>query len=218
MPQVTAIEPQKKKPGRFNIFLDDKFAFAIDEINLAQSHLKPGQVLTGEQVTTFIVKNRSGQLLDYSLRFLSYRPRSEKEVVDYLAKKISKFENIKFQQAKESPQIQIITKKLKKYNYLDDRQFAKWLVRSRARSQPRGVAHLRAELRMKGIDRDIIENILENAVDERKLALASLAKLVKKWPKLKGLELKKKVYQYLASRGFSYETIKEVFAKLQQKG
>lgn len=217
MPQVTAIEPQKKRSGRFNVFLDNKFGFAIDESNLAESHLKVGQIITGQQIEEFTTKNQIGKLLDQSLRFLSYRPRSVKEVEDYLAKKIAVNENIKFHQAKESTQIKTVIEKLKKYNYLNDHQFAHWFVTSRIRSHTKGKDHIRLELKAKGIDPEIVENILEGSIDELDLAKGALAKKTKKWASLSGNELKKKVYQYLASRGFAYDTIKEAFANLTGK-
>lgn len=217
MPQVTAIEPQKKKSDRFNIFVDNKFAFALDEINLADSNLKVGQNLKDQEIKNLAEKNKAGKLLDAVLKFLSYRPRSVKETEDYLAKKIAKSESIKFKEAQESPQIKNIVRKLKKYKYLDDYEFAKWLVKSRIRSNTRGIALIKMELKQKGIDRDIIENLRAESIDESKLARLALAKRIAKWQKLPQLELKKKVYQYLASRGFTYETIKEAFANLEKK-
>lgn len=215
--RITSIEPQKKKSNRFNIYLDDKFAFAIDETNLAESRLKVGQTLTNLQIEKFIGKNQLGKLLDSALRFLSYRPRSVKEVTDYLVKKIATGENIKFHQAEESPLIKKVIVKLKKYNYLNDQEFAKWLVSSRIRSSTRGPLYLKLELKTKGVDPDIVESILEGSVDELKLAKSALAKIAKKWHNLSPIDLKKKVYQYLASRGFSYETIKDAFANLTEK-
>lgn len=216
--RITAIEPQKKRSGRFNIYLDNRFGFAIDENNLVESHLRVGQILTNLQIEKFTGKNQLGKLLDSSLRFLSYRPRSEKEVIDYLTKKIAASENIKFHQAKENPLIKKIIAKLKKYNYLNDREFANWLISSRIRSGARGVIYLKLELKTKGVDPDIVESILlDRSVDELKLAKSALAKKAKRWRGLSGIDLKKKGYQYLASRGFSYETIKEAFANLAKK-
>ena len=225
--RITAIEPQKstrgqsasggKRSGRFNVFTDNKFAFSIDEITLAQSHLKTGDNLTSDQIEEFIGKNQTGKLQEAALRYLSYRPRSEKEVADYLTQKIAKSQNIKFNQAKESPQIRKVISKLKKYNYLNDQEFAKWFVSSRIRSHPKGLSLIRLELKTKGITPDTIETILTSSIDEHQLALDALKKKSKKWHNLSGIDLKKKVYQYLASRGFSYDIIKEAFANLVQK-
>src|SRR3989344_8302628 len=105
MSQITAIEPQKKRQDRFNIFLDGHFGFALEQTIILKNNLKPGLNLDEFQIQSLIKEDQSGKLLDLALKFLSSRPHSEKEIKDYLAKKISQKENIKFNEAKESQSI-----------------------------------------------------------------------------------------------------------------
>ena len=217
MPRITSIEPQKKRKNRFNIFLDEQFAFAADESILAKYRLRVGQELLPLQIEKLIKENELGKLMDQSLRFLSYRPRSEKEVVDYLIGKISQKENIKYSQAKESPLIKQVVLKLKKYKYLDDFEFANWLVRSRIRSKPQGLSLIKFDLKKKGIDNEIINSIIAKYPDQTTLAKRAIKKKLANWQKLPKGDFKKKIYQYLASRGFNFETIGEVFANLEKK-
>jgi regulatory protein len=56
--------------------------------------------------------------------------------------------------------------RLVEMGYLDDADFARLWVESRDRARPRGATALRRELELKGIERDIIEDILE-AREER---------------------------------------------------
>ena len=216
MPRITSIKPQKRKE-RFNIFLDGKFAFGVDENILVKNHLKVGQILTGDQIEKLIKETILGKLLDQALRFLSYRPRSQKEVTTYLTQKIAKRENIKFREAKESPLIDAVALKLKRYNYLDDHEFAKWLIDLRIKSASRGFSLIKWELIQKGVDRDIIESILSIHPNQTLIAKKAIEKKLKRWQGLSELDLKKKVYAYLASRGFDFETIKEVFAFLLKR-
>lgn len=216
MPQITSIEPQKKRKNRFNIFLDGDFAFGADENILAKFQLAAGKTITLNQVEKLIKENELGKLMDQTLRFLSYRPRSEKEVVDYLTKKISQKENIKYLQAKESPLITQVIIKLKRYKYLNDLEFAKWLVGSRLRSKPVGLSLIKVELKRKGISQEIIESTLSKYPSQIKLAQRAVEKKLKRWQKLPPLEFKKKIYAYLISRGFNYETIEAVFAFLKK--
>lgn len=218
MPQITAIEPQKKKSGRFNIFLDGKFAFGISESVLVEKNLKVGKALTSAQVAQIINREELSKLTDLTIRFLNYRQRSEKEIRDYLAKKIAFRQNLKFAQAKNSHQIDLITNKLKKLKFLNDLEFTKWYITSRARSRPRGNRLIVQELKSKGIDQDIIQALLTASTDEKKLAITALSKKIDKWHNLSPFDLKKKAYQYLASRGFDFETIKETVAFLAKKG
>ncbi|KKR62175.1 hypothetical protein A2362_02110 [Candidatus Curtissbacteria bacterium RIFOXYB1_FULL_41_59] len=217
MPLITSIEPQKKRKNRFNIFLDEEFGFAADENVLLKYNLKISQSLTQSQIEKLIKENELGKLMDQSLRFLSYRPRSEKEVVDYLIGKISQKENIKYSQAKESPLIKQVVLKLKKYKYLDDFEFANWLVRSRIRSKPQGLSLVKFDLEKKGIDDEIINSIIAKYPDQTVLAKRAIEKKLANWQKLPKGDFKKKIYQYLASRGFNFETIGEVFANLEKK-
>lgn len=217
MPQITSIEPQKKKKGRFNVFLDGQFAFGIDENTLVKNLLKVGQILTKNQVERLVKETILGKLTDQALRFLSIRPRSEKEVVDYLVQKIARRENIKYQEAKQSPLIDTVIVKLKRYKYLDDRQFAKWLVNSRIKLGPRGLFLIKQELIHKGISKENIESVLIGYPDQRVLAQRAIEKKLKKWHGLSRIDLKKKIYTYLAGRGFDFETIKQVFAFLTKK-
>jgi len=213
VPRITSVKPQKRKE-RFNIFLDDKFAFGVDENILVKNHLKVGKILTGDQIEKLIKETILGKLLDQALRFLSYRPRSQKEVTTYLTQKIAKRENIKFREAKESPLIDAVALKLKRYNYLDDHEFAKWLVGLRIKSASRGFSLIKQELIRKGIDKEIIQSLLSKYPNQTLIAKKAIEKKIKRWQGLSELDLKKKVYAHLASRGFDFETIKEVFAFL----
>ncbi len=45
MPKVSSITPQVGNPHRFNIYLDDKFAFGADEDLVVNFRLIPGKVI-----------------------------------------------------------------------------------------------------------------------------------------------------------------------------
>ncbi|MBI2599255.1 RecX family transcriptional regulator [Candidatus Curtissbacteria bacterium] len=217
MPTVTAIEPQKRKEKRFNIFLDGKFAFGASDLVLLEEGLKVGKIIKAEEVAKIIQKEQGTKLLDLATNFLSFRSRSEKEVRDYLIKKISSRENIKFTLASQSPLVSIVIAKLKKYQYLDDLQFARWFLASRLRSRPKGLSLIKLELKKKGISQDIIDSVFDRPYKESDLAKKAIEKRIARWHSLPDLEFKKKFYQYLAARGFSYDTIKETFAFFTKK-
>ena len=217
MPKITSIEPQKRRKGRFNIYIDGQFSFALDESLLAKNMLIAGKSLTGDQIEKLIKENEAGKLFDASLRFLSYRPRSEKEVKDFLAKKTARVENIKFTEASQSPVISQIITRLKQQSFLDDEEFAEWWVKARTSSQPKGPYLIKRELAGKGIDKDIIEKAISKIKNQTELGRNVIEKKIKIWKKLTNLELKKKVYEHLARRGFDSKTINEVIAQIVKK-
>ena len=218
MPKVTAVEPQKKKKDRFNLYLDGKFAFGAEADTVLKYQITPGKELTPEKIDQIVKKEELSKLFDATLKFLSYRPRSQKEVEDYLAKKISKKENIKFSEAKESGLIIEIEHKLTKYKYLNDTEFAKWWIESRTKSSPRGKRIIKIELMQKGVSREIVDELLERIKNQKLLALSSIEKKLPRWRLLPRAELKKKIYNHLSMRGFDFDTIREVVAQIEEKG
>lgn len=216
MPQITDIIPQKRK-DRLNIFIDYRFAIGLAKIAVLKYGLEVGKNLRQNQIETIIKKEELTKFQDSAMRFLNWRPRSEKEVRDYLAKKIAQKENIKFRQARDSSIIDKIITKLKKYKFIDDRQFAKWFVDSRVRLHSRSTRLIAVELAQKGIDKNIIDELLSHTIDELALAKRAVQKKIKNWQKLPDLEFKKKLYQFLISRGFGYDTAKDTFAYFAKK-
>lgn len=217
MPKISSIEPQKRRKGRFNIYVEGQFSFALDENLLVKNLLAVGKKLTGEQIAKLIKENEEGKLFDSSLKFLSFRPRSEKEVTDFLVKKIAKSENIKFAEASQSPVILQIITRLIKQGFLNDKEFADWWVKARTGSQPKGPYLIKRELAGKGIDKDTIEKAISKITNQKDLGYKAIRKKLETWKKLTDLELKKKVYEHLARRGFDLKTINEVIAQILKK-
>ena len=154
---ISAVEPQKstqlKKNKRFNVFVDQNYAFSVSEENLLKYKLKSGLSLDEKEIKIIINDEFYKKILDYCINFLSFRPRTEKEVTDYIVKKISTKQNIPFKDAKDSQIIPEIIKKLKKYKYINDKDFIAWWIKSRNDSKQKGTRLIKLELRQKGISK-----------------------------------------------------------------
>ena len=158
MAQITAIKPQEKRKNRFNVYLDGQFALAISNELLVRERLKVGQELSSQKTEELVTKDRLGRAQEQTYRFFSYRPRSEKEIRDYLGKKGLREEE------KEK-----IVKKLKEEKLIDDLEFARWFLEQRQTFRPKGSYALRQELRQKGIGEKIIDQVLPNREEELNL-------------------------------------------------
>lgn len=198
MPQITAIEPQKRKGGRFNVYVDGEFSFALSEKILADENLAVGQKITQQKIEKIILEYELSKILDKVYRFLSFRPHSKKEIENYLKrKKLGETE------------IKVVLKKLEKAGFINDLDFAKFFIESRVKFRPKGRHLLKAELIQKGIDKNLIEEVLDRIeISEVELAKAAISKKLPRFLKLPQLEAKNKIAQFLARRGFSWETIK----------
>lgn len=148
-----------------------------------------------------------------ALKFLSYRPRSEKEVRDRLRIKIKDL------RIKDTGQlIDDVIEKLKKQRFINDEEFARLFVENRLRFKPRSSRLIQIELKQKGIDPETINN-LQLTIDSDLEQAKKLAE--KRIERLKGLD-KQKIYEklgrYLASKGFGWDIIKSSIDEVLRKG
>jgi len=199
MPTVTLLKPQKNGK-RVNVYLDGVFGFGIDLDTLVLNHIKIGTELTDGRSKKIIRKAEFQKTLDKLLRFVTLRPRSQKEIDDYLRRK----------KVHESLYESLI-EKLKHFELLDDAKFAKWWVDQRIAFKKISSRVLKLELGRKGIDKNIIDTVLqENPFDEKKMAKDLLQRRAYKWENLDPKIAKQKKFQYLAGKGFSWEIITEL--------
>ncbi len=127
------------------------------------------------------------------LRFLGPRARSVKEITDYLKKK-------KFTSAIIDKTVQ----RLLKEHLLDDKIFADMFVENREKFRPRSKFALSFELKQKGIDEHIIDEAVKD-IDELKSAWSAVKPKLSLWQNFDSTKFRKKIFNYLKNRGFSYD-------------
>ena len=196
MPQITDIKPQVKKPGYYNIFVDGKFSLALSELDLASNALKVGQVLNPSELNDLHKTYTSSKCYHYALRYLATRPRSIKEMRDYLLRK--QFSEV---------DIDLSITKLVQQNYLNDHDFARLWVDNRMRLNPKSSSVLKAELIKKGVDKDIISEAVANVSHQDQLS--SLISIIESKAHQTRYAQKQKMIELLARKGYSYGLIKE---------
>ena len=202
--RITGIEQQKKNPDRVNIFLDDQFALGLYKI--VAFHLKIGDILDEASVKKLEAEDTKEDAYQKALRFLSYRPRTEYEVRSRLRK--YEFSDLV---------IESIIETLLEKEYLDDQKFAEDWVENRTALHPRGKRLLQIELRKKHVDEEKIQTVLETIVDEEKLVRSTAQKYCSRLNGLDKVSYKKRLYGFLARRGFSYEDIKPIVDELWEE-
>lgn len=148
--------------------------------------------------------------LNRALRFLSFRPRSEKEIQDFFKKK----------------QVDLLTSqkiidKLKEQKFINDEEFVKWWIEQRTKIKPRAARLIKFELKQKGIAKELIDEVFKDKDFETVSDFDKAIKLAqKRMVRLKN-ETPKKAYEklgrFLASKGFDYDIIKKVIDQVLEK-
>lgn len=219
MPKITQVEPQKKNIHRFNIYLDGQFAFGADENLVVEHRLVVGKEISQRQLEDLLFEAGMDKLMERMYRLFNIRQRSEKEVKNYL-RELNFKRKIKDQEGVSEVGIEFLINRLRQKGLLNDLVFARAWVEARRFYKKKGIIALKSELFQKGIDREIIEQVLNEkgqGESEKEIAIQALGKKLKVWQNLPSLEFKKKAYGYLTRCGFEYSIIREVIEKVLKK-
>lgn len=198
--QVTAIEVQKRNPRRANVFIDGEFAFGLAMIEAAR--LSKGQHLSDEEIGALRLADEVERAHESALNLLSYRPRSEQEVTRRLRKT-----------GYAEQAIEVSVERLSRAGLVDDEAFARYWISNREQFKPRGAYALRHELRQRGVDDRTIDTCLAE-IDEQESAYRAALQRVSRWAHLGPDVARRKMSGYLRRRGFSYETVRQVWERL----
>ncbi len=203
MRKITAVRGQTKNPNRVNVNIDGKYELSLDISQVIDLGLKVGQELTDSDVDKLKGESEFGKIYLRALEYALMRPRSEKEVRDYLRRKLL---------SRPKAAVQIITQavldKLIEKGYVDDEKMAQFWVENRRAAKGTSARKLRAELAAKGIDPSVIDKTLGNSGRNDSAEIQKIiAKKFQRYPD------QNKFAQYLMRQGFDYELAKEAIAQ-----
>src|SRR3984893_14251879 len=210
--QITDLEPQANNAERVNVYVDGRFLLGVNAVIVLRMELRIGQELLPEQLEQLRSEEAEQQAVDRALNYLSFRPRSRAEVRRYL-------------QRKETPPyiIDAALERLDRLDFVNDRAFVEFWVENRDKFNPRGARALKNELRMKGVERDIVDELVDKDQDEE-LALRAARKKATSLAHQPGIDystFRNKLGAFLQRRGFGYEvmthTVKSLWNELKQE-
>lgn len=199
VPKITNIEQQKKNKSRFSVYVDDVYAFGISEDTMMnhRKKLKVGEEIESTFIDDVLSTEEAQKAFDSAVVLLSFRSRSEKELRTRLAQK-----------GYEENWIDKAIEKLKYYGYLSDESFARLFAKDRQNLKKLGSRGIKAELKQKGIDNDIINEVIgEICSDEKELeqAISLCEKKYRTLGKDPIPKQKQKLMQFLVRKGYSFD-------------
>jgi regulatory protein len=202
--RITALTAQRKNPNRINVFLDGEFVFGLYRITAAW--LRIGELLSEERITRLQEQDGLEVAYQRALEFLSYRPRSEKEIRQRLTEK-GYTEN----------SVEAVLERLRRAGLVSDEQFAHAWTENRVTFRPRSRRMVAAELRQKGIGQETIEQTLNEMPAEDALAYEAGKKYSRRLEGLSWEDFRQKMAGHLGRKGFGYGTVAEVTKRIWQE-
>jgi regulatory protein len=157
-------------------------------------------------------------VLEAAARFLEVRARSVVEVRRRLG-----------QAGYRSDLVEAAIERLTELGMLDDSTFARTWIESRDRARPRGEIALRRELALKGVDRAVVDELLEarraqeSAASDGGVDLAAAERLLARHERALARETdprsrRRRAYALLARNGFDPETCATAAARVTDPG
>ena len=204
--KVTALKAQARIADRVNVFIDGSFRFSLDASQILQLGIKVGSEYTEAELLDLEAESQYGKLYMRALEYSFVRPRSVREMQDYLYRKTrdTRQKNGSIKKG-VSPEItRRVLSRLQEKGYVDDEKFTHFWVENRNASKGTSVRRLRQELAAKGVDATIMNAALEGGArtDEEEIK-----KVIQK--KAKHYADEQKLIQYLMRQGFRYDDIKQ---------
>jgi regulatory protein len=203
--KITSVSMQVKDKNRVNVSVDGKYRFSLDVFQLGDLGIRVGNEYSDDELISLEQESQFGKVYGRALEYCLMRPHSAKEVRDYLYRKTRPSRG-KMGDMRPGVGVEVTTRvfeRLLEKNYINDHNFARYWVDNRSLAKGASKRKLIAELRIKGVDMVIIDEMLSgserNDTDE-------LAKVIAK--KRARYPDDQKFMAFLARQGFSYDDIK----------
>ena len=197
MGKITDIARQKRVKTRFSVFIDGEFVCGLDEVTVASARLSIGDEIDADKLKELVFTSEVNCAFERAVSYLSAAPRSRKEIYMYLAGK-----------GYDKPIVLEVLGKLDAYKYIDDRAYAELYIKSKSKKY--GSFRIAAELRQKGVDSKIIDELLDETDEDA-------ADVARKYLKSHSNADVQKLKRFLASRGYSWDAISSAVSALSDE-
>lgn len=206
MPVITSIRRNVKNASRCSIFVDEEFLAACP-IDVALSMgLHKGLDLTPEMERELRAEDRKMVFKQKAYRFATYKPRTEKQIVQHLEKL-----------ACVPEEIEVLLAWLREFRLIDDVAYAENFLAASKERKPLSKSAAKATLQRKGVPAHIVDDLLNRDYDEE-VALNAARRVAEKKHRMLGLgcdeATKQKLVRFLQYRGYAWDVIRIVVTDL----
>lgn len=191
---ITAIEPRRKSLSA--IYIDGEFALKLDTETVLCARLKVGDEIDDDRLYELIKTSDSRRAKEKALWLISYRDHSVGELRQKLSKDFGE------------EAVEKAIERLTELNLLNDESFAKKYAESLSQKHL-SQRQIQQKLRLKGIDRDLsVETVEDLELDEKEEIRALISRKYSR--KLSDEADLRRTFAALQRRGFAYSDIKSV--------
>jgi regulatory protein len=211
MSTITQITEHPRKPGRYVIDVDGREFAVVTADALAATKAHIGVVVDDRLAAHLHEATELTSAYDRALNLLAFRARSARELQRRLVQK-----GVTRERAER------VIAKLRDVGLIDDADFARQLTRSKL-SAGASRRRVHQELFKRGVSRDVADEVVDEVAEDEGLSDdASIERVArKKWRLLMELDSvtrRRRLYGFLARRGFDSDTVSRIVRQLESEG
>ena len=202
------VKAKKSGRNRVEIIFDNDQKVSLAYEVFLKYQLKVNQEISEKFLPFLLDEDQKYQVKQNALNYLSRRHHSINEI------------RIKLKQKKfSSEQIEQTLNELTQNNYLDDHSFAQIFTDEKVKAKNWGKNKIKSELIKRGVSSKVISEVIANKFSGESEIEAGLELARKKLKKLlnrntEGKKIQSSIYSFLISRGYDYDSCKQIFVKL----
>lgn len=199
--KITALKEKRK--GLTQVFIDGEYAMTLDSMVLLENHVKENLEISDEELYKIVKKSKERRANEKALTLLEYRSHSKKELTDKISRTMDR------EDAKKAAE------KMAEIGLVNDRDYAERYAKELFERKKFGKNRVKQELKLKGIDGEIIEEVLALYEDfDTKEQIESI--LNSKYSNyLTDEKVKRRAVAALQRRGFTFSDIRAFMKDLE---
>ena len=210
MPTITAVVPSSRRTGRFDVHADGRPIATISLEVIERLKLTPGRSIDADVEQALAREAALLRTYDRALNMLALRARSANELRRSLIRK-----------GEPTDQVEVAVERLLRAGFLDDASFARQFARSRVLGAGFSRHRLHVELARRGVEREVASAAIDEIfADERVDEAGTLERVAKKkletLARLDQRTQRRRLYAYLARRGYDSDDVGRVVRSLVQ--
>lgn len=199
--ELTAAEPRRR--GLVQLFLDGEAAVKLDAQVFLQSGLKPGDQVSDQELFELIQASDARRAQEKALYLLEYRNYSKRELTEKIARTAASREAA-----------QAAAGRMEELGLIDDRRFGEDYAKELFSRKGYGARRVAQELRRKGLDQELVQELVEKYGSPEQSGENIRRVLEKKYPGWREDEkVRRRAFAALQRLGYSYQEVREAMGQ-----
>lgn len=205
---VSGITPSTKREGRFDVQVDGALVATLTLDAIERLHVHVGVPFSEHLAGAVEREEQAQRTMDRALNMLAFRARSIRELRRGLVKK-----------GEPEDLVDAAIERLVASGLLNDEDYARGYVRAKVAGPGFSRRRLRGELSRRGVARDVADHAIAEVfeseeTDESAIIERVALKKVRSLSKLDPDTRRRRLYAFLARRGYELDDIRQVMTKV----